>query len=571
MRLTQRLILGSLVVIGLLVAVVVNLIDNRLSRRISEQTEDELWRESRLVALQWTPQSNADSLANAAGLALGHRVTLIDSTGRVIGDSEFDGPSLARLQNHSTRPEVMEAVRSGRGTARRVSSSAGDEEMYVAVRIGSRIARVSVGIRAVNQLLSRARRDVLIAGAIALGVALVLAAFFARAVSGPIVELRDVATRLASGDLSSRPRLRAPGEVGDLARAVHSLGEQLGARLLALQSEEALSRAVFDALEEGVMAVDPSRMVLRINDSCRRILGVKEPVPFPVDNLPDDAPLHEAIHVALRGDPHEQEEVTVSRRTVAITALPLGDGGAIVALYDVTRMRRLERVRRDFVANVSHELKTPLTVIRGFAETLVDEHLPFEQRKQFAEAIRGNSSRMQHLVDDLLDLSRIESGGWVPDPERMRVEQLLGEVAASVRGTAAPKGLTVDVNVTDDTSDVTADPMAMRQVVTNLAENAIRYTQAGTVTLFGRREHGGTWIGVRDTGVGIPPEHLPRIFERFYRVDPARSRQFGGTGLGLSIVKHLAEAHGGRVRAESLPGHGTLVEAFFPDAVALTR
>jgi two-component system, OmpR family, phosphate regulon sensor histidine kinase PhoR len=245
----------------------------------------------------------------------------------------------------------------------------------------------------------------------------------------------------------------------------------------------------------------------------------------------------------------------------------------VVALLDLTATRRLEAVRRDFVANVSHELKTPLTVVGGFAETLTDDELPADRRRQFAETILANTRRMQRIVDDLLDLSRIESGGWVPRPMAVDARAAAADAVVPSRGAAEEKGVALEVCVPDDARTVMADPTAVRQVLTNLVENAVRHTTAGSVTVSTTRDGidaagapaPGVWITVRDTGAGIPSEHLPRIFERFYRVDRARSREAGGTGLGLAIVRHLVEAHGGRVRADSQPGRGTAVAVFFPD------
>jgi signal transduction histidine kinase len=221
-------------------------------------------------------------------------------------------------------------------------------------------------------------------------------------------------------------------------------------------------------------------------------------------------------------------------------------------------------VRRDFVANVSHELRTPLTVVRGFAETLADDDLLPEEPRGFARTIRSNAQRMQQLVDDLLDLSRIESGGWVPAPETLDVSVVARDAIGPIRAMADAKGLTLQVDVAA-APWVYADPTALHQVIANLVSNAVRHTTAGSVTVFTRRDGGGVIVGVRDTGIGIAAEHLPRIFERFYRVDPGRSRAEGGTGLGLAIVRHLVEAHGGRATAESVVGQGTTISALFPN------
>jgi two-component system, OmpR family, phosphate regulon sensor histidine kinase PhoR len=564
MRLTQRLLLGSLLVVSTLVIFVVVLLDRRLHSRVAEESERELAREARLVATQWTPGQDPDSLADLAGSALGHRVTLIDRSGRVIGDSEFDEPALDRLENHATRPEVMAARRSALGSARRVSASAGNEELYVAVRAPLGIARVSVATRDVEEIFDRARRDVFFAGVLALLVATGLSLLFSQTVSRPIVELRDVAQALAAGDLSRRPALTAPGEVGDLASALYRLAEQLGARLSALEREESLLSALFDSLNEGVLAVDARQQVVRINGIGRRLLRVSDAVPFSTDLLPRVPALREALGAALARVETLPVELTHAGRTLALVARPLAGGGAVLALLDLTKTRRLESVRRDFVANVSHELRTPLTVVGGFAETLLDDELPHDRRRSFAETILANTHRMQRIVDDLLDLSRIESGGWKPNPAAVDVRAAAGDALAPVRSLADAKGVVLDLDVEEGAEVVQADPTALRQILTNLVDNAVRHTPAGRVTVFARPDSMGVWVGVRDTGEGIAPEHLPRIFERFYRADPARSREAGGTGLGLAIVRHLVEAHGGRVRAESTVGRGTTIAALFP-------
>jgi signal transduction histidine kinase len=257
-------------------------------------------------------------------------------------------------------------------------------------------------------------------------------------------------------------------------------------------------------------------------------------------------------------------EVSVGEKTLTLTARPLASGGAVLALFDLTTLRRLETVRRDFVANVSHELKTPLTVVGGFAETLADNGLDPEQRSQFAAAIVANTRRMQRLVDDLLDLSRIESGGWTPKAATTDVEAAARDALATVRVRAESRGLALRVDVEPPGLKVHADQTALRQVLTNLVDNAVRHTEAGEIVVSARESVDGVSVHVRDTGAGIRPEHLTRIFERFYRVDAARSREEGGTGLGLAIVKHLVEAHGGRVTATSEIDRGTSIEAWFP-------
>jgi two-component system, OmpR family, phosphate regulon sensor histidine kinase PhoR len=568
MTLTRRLLAGATVVIVALVTAIVTIAGGRLRGQLESEETQDLLRSANMVALTWHTGINADSLAHAAGAALQRRVTLIGSDGVVRGDSRFTIEEIRGLENHATRPEVVDARANGWGTSRRPSASEGDDEMYVAVRHPLGFARVSINLRTLNGIVWAAQRDVLMAGVLGLLGAFVLAALFARSVSKPVGELRDVARAIADGDLARRPQLDAPGEIGDLSAAVHRMTEQLSARLAALQSQEALLRATIEALDEGIVAVDARQTVVRINTSARRLLGISDEAPFSADRLPPDRVMRDALRGAMAGASPDSAELSIGDRAFSVVARPLVGGGAVLAMQDLSARRRLDSVRREFVANASHELKTPLTVVSGFAETLLDPDIGPEDRRRFAAMIRTSARRMQHIVDDLLDLSRYESGSWVPNPERVDVRAIAAETLGAVEARAHEKSLELVAQIPDDAATVNADVMALRQILANLTQNAVRFTNAGSVTLFTRRENGGVRIGLRDTGIGIAGEHLPRLFERFYRVDPARSRDEGGTGLGLAIVKHLTEAHGGTVRADSVVGAGTTVSIYLPDTAA---
>ncbi|MGI8844035.1 MAG: ATP-binding protein [Gemmatimonadaceae bacterium] len=568
MSLARRLLLGSLALLLTLVFLVVTLGDDRMRNPIERLVQDRLEREARLVAIDWSVSQDPDALADTAGAMLGVRVTLVAPDGRVVGDSDESADQLAQLENHGARPEIREALESGAGRARRVSASVGRDQLYSAVRAPLGVVRLSIDPATVDAIVRRAQWSIVSVAAIALAVAGALAMLFARGIGRQLTELRDVAQALASGDLSRRPVLAAPGEVGELAGAVHRMAEQLDSRMRAMERDELLLAATIESLSEGVIVVDSSRRVIRANDAARYLLGVDDSPPFPSERLPRDRMLRDALAEALDGGTTDEMEIAFGDRILLLRAKSLKDGGAVLAMRDVTASRRLEATRRDFVANVSHELKTPLTVISGFAETLLDEDEEPAQRRRFAEAIQASAHRMHRMVDDLLDLSRIESGGWKPAPTALDASAIVGDTLLPYRPAAEQKGITLDVEIAPDVQTVSADATALRQVVSNLVDNAIRHTAAGgSVTAFARAEDNGVWIGVRDTGVGIAPAHLPRIFERFYRVDAARSRAGGGTGLGLAIVKHLTEAHGGRVRAESVNGRGTTIAAFFPSGV----
>jgi two-component system, OmpR family, phosphate regulon sensor histidine kinase PhoR len=571
-KLAQRLLLQSLAIVAVMVVSVVVIIDNQLHSSITEQAVQDLAGEARFLATQWKPGVDPDSLADQAGVATGHRITLIDSTGHVVGDSEFDGPALQGLENHSNRPEVIEARKSGIGSVRRMSPSTGEERLYVAVKAPRGVARVSVTTKTVEELFARARGGVLVAGLISFLLAAILAALFSRSVSRPITDLRDVARSLAAGERKRHPALAAPGEVGDLADAVHRLAEQLEARLSALTAEQSILSALVETLNEGVMAISPSHEVVRINDTGRHLLSIHRPIPFGIDFLPREATLRNAISLALSGTETEPEEVVIGETTLSLTARPLVGGGAVVALFDLTPIRKLEAVRRDFVANVSHELRTPLTIIGGFAETLQDRDVPAEMRAEFAKTIFNNTQRMQRIVDELLDLSRIETGHWRPRPESIPITDVAAEVFGRVAAAANEKSIALDKTIEPGAETIYADRTALEQILLNLIENAIRHTgTGGRISIRTKREGGGVSLAVDDTGSGIPPEHLPRIFERFYRADSGRSREAGGTGLGLAIVRHLVEAHGGNVSAESVVGAGTTIRIFFPDGATAAQ
>lgn len=415
-------------------------------------------------------------------------------------------------------------------------------------------------------ILGGARRGLVTAGLIAFLLAAIFALLFSRAVSKPIVELRDVARSIASGERQRSPALSAPGEVGDLADAIYRLAEQLEARISALAGEQSILSALVETLNEGVIAISPSHEIVRINEIGRRLLSIDRPLPFTIDYLPREVTLRNAISLALNGTDTEPEEVMIDGNTMSLTARPLIDGGAVVALFDLTPIRKLEAVRRDFVANVSHELRTPLTIVGGFAETLQDPDISPERRAEFAQTIYSNTQRMQRIVDELLDLSRIESGHWKPRPQPLPIADAAAEVFARVAAVAGKKGVSLETTIAPGASVINSDRTALEQILLNLVENAIRHTaDGGKVTIETAEARNGVVLSVRDTGTGIAPEHLPRIFERFYRADSGRAREAGGTGLGLAIVKHLVEAHGGSVTAESVVGSGATIRIFLPE------
>ena len=567
MRLTRKLLVSYLVVVLTSGLVLVVGADRLLRSRLTREAGAELEREVTYLAttLVAEPGPRLDSTIVRIGRATGRRLTVIDTAGRVIADSDFPDSVLTSLENHRERPEFQAAFRGAIGRDFRRSTSTGRWEFKVAGPVPGGAVRVSAPVPQVDAVVREAQTAVLLGALLAGLVGLILAFGFARSVSRPLVRLRDAAQAVARGE---RPVVDTRGrdEVGDLARALRSLEESLAERIGALERERSETSALVAAMIEGVISCDPQGVVVTCNPAARQMLGFRaeESLP-PVAGVFRPRAAQAAVAAALAGATTEALEVEVGGRTLLFSAQPLQSGGAVFVLHDLTELRRLEVVRQDFVANVSHELKTPLTVVRGYAETLLGDEPPAELRRGFVTSILANAARMQRLVDDLLDLSRIESGGWAPRPERVALAPLLQEVWADVARANAAADRSFTVDLAPDASEVQADPQAVRQILGNTLDNAARYTPAGgAVTVRSRVDDGHAVVEVADSGPGIPGEHLPRIFERFYRVDAARSRELGGTGLGLAIVKHLVEAHGGTAEAESRLGGGTTIRVTFP-------
>ena len=569
MRLTTRFFTSTVLLVTVTVAGLLIAVERLLRERLVAGEAAELEHEARLVAVALPADSARwPDAARSLGMLLGHRVTVIDATGRVRGDTEFGRDALPRLENHAGRPEVRQALSDGAGSAQRLSASTNESQLYVAVRGGPpglAIVRVSATLTAVDAHVHAVQRAVAGAGALAVIAAAVLAWGLSRTLARPLLELGNAARAIALGQEPSFPDVRVP-EIADHTTALRGMHAELEARFAELRRREGETATLVASLTDGLIAADARGEIVTCNPAARRLLRLPASGSLPpLSELFHDKAAREIVRDITAGREVESRELTLGGRALVVTGRALPDGGTLLVLRDISDLRRLETVRRDFVANVSHELKTPLTSIAGYAETLAAEAAAGSEAKRFAETILANATRMQRLVDDLLDLSRIESGGWQPAPAVVDLAAAAQDAFTPLADRAAGGGVTFEATVPAEAAHVVADPEALREIFTNLFDNALRHTpRGGRLRVTAERVDGGIAVAVSDTGSGIPGEHLPRIFERFYRVDPGRSRAQGGTGLGLAIVKHLVEAHGGRVTAESTLGKGTTIRSTFP-------
>jgi two-component system phosphate regulon sensor histidine kinase PhoR len=562
----RRLLLGTVLVLLFTILVLIWSAERSLRRNLESDVAHTLLREARLVRAA-LPDDSAAWAATIRRLSVENaiRIVLLDRDGRIRVDSG-ELPGAPSGDDPLAGADLSAALAAGSPTPvirREVASGA---RMYVALPGGPGVIALATSLSQVDETVRRAQGAVAGGAIVALAVGSLLALVAGRSITRPLGALVGASRAIAAGVLPRFPRSGVP-DIDELVQALRQMHRQLGERFEDLRRERAETAALVEAMTEGVIAADGRGRITTANAAARRLLGYEAR-----QNLPDLPELfrakaaREVVDAVLAGTPVQNREIELDDSVLIVNARPLPAGGAVLVLHDVTELRRLEAVRRDFVANVSHELKTPLTSISGYAETILADRPAPELERRFLGTIASNARRMQRLVDDLLDLSRIESGRWQPNTETVDVAASAREAWAGLGDRAAARGVEFVVEVPANAGAMDADPDAVRQVLTNLFDNSLRYTPGGgRITLRSRADGAGILLSVTDTGPGIASEHLPRIFERFYRADSSRSREEGGTGLGLAIVKHLVEAHGGRVWAESERGRGTTVFSWFPE------
>jgi two-component system phosphate regulon sensor histidine kinase PhoR len=546
------------------------------------EIERNLIQKTQLLAHRVESDRTGHSLADIAaqeGQSAGARVTIIDPSGKVLADSESNP---AGMENHATRPEFIAALSGKIGSNERRSATIGIPFLYIAVPISGGAVRLAYPLSDVEAVSAQVRRRLALASGLAFLFALMVAAVAAHWSARRLERIVAVAARIAEGDLQARILETSQDEVGRVAAAIDVTARRVEESFAAVRSSQRQLETLLNSMQDAVIAVSVDGLVQWANQ--------------PMDRLvPQGTRLHQPVVETIR-DPDflaTVKEATLTRevktaratsivpgRAFDVTAAPLPDGGAVAVLRDLTETERVEKTRRDFIANVSHELRTPLTSIQGYAETLLDSTPDnVAPSREFLEIIRKNSARMSRLTEDLLTLARVESGETRFDVQSVSPAELLHDAEESfheiARGHGVDlqiEGLQIEDSQIQNLPHVLADREAIHQVFANLIDNALKYgsksatSSGGRIVLGARSVPHAVEFFVQDFGAGIAFEHLPRLFERFYRVDKARSRESGGTGLGLAIAKHIMLAHGGSIRAESELAHGSTFLFTLPTA-----
>jgi two-component system, OmpR family, phosphate regulon sensor histidine kinase PhoR len=575
-RIFFKLLVVFLIVIAATAAMLDVMIGSAWEASLRTEIERNLKQKTQLFAHR-VEIDHTHTLADIAaqeGQAAGARATVIDASGKVLADSESNP---AEMENHAKRAEFAAALAGQTGENERRSATLGIPFLYVAAPISGGAVRLAYPLSDIEAVQAQVRRRLLWGSAIASLIALLIAAGVSIWMSRRLQRIVDVAARIERGDLQARVNETPLDEIGRVAAAIDKTAQQVERSFAAVRSSQRQLETLLNSMQDAVIAVSPDGLVRWANQPMDRLVPQHTRLNVPVVETIRDPDFLATVKAAMTNKEAKTARATsiVPGRAFDVTAAPLPDGGVVAVLRDLTETERVEKTRRDFIANVSHELRTPLTSIQGYTETLLDTiHEESAATREFLEIIRKNTVRMARLTEDLLTLARVESGETRFETEPVPPVELLHDAEESFREIARGHG--VDLQILDSHNgsgsveslpQVLADREAIHQVFSNLIDNAMKYGRGGgRVELGARAAQRGIEFYVKDFGGGISSEHLPRLFERFYRVDKARSRESGGTGLGLAIAKHIMRAHGGSIRAESELNYGSTFVFTLPTA-----
>ena len=576
-RIFFKLLTVFLIVIASTAGILDVLLGSAWEGSLRAEIERNLTQKTLLFAHRVENDRNQTPLAEIAaqeGQAAGARATIIDASGKVLADSESNPAS---MENHAMRSEFVAALGGRVGANERRSATLGIPFLYVAAPISGGAVRLAYPLSDVEAVQSRVHRHLLWGSLIAVLIAFLIAAVASIWISRRLQRIVDVALRIEKGDLRARVDDHTADEIGRVATAIDKTAGQIELSFAAVRSSQRQLETLLNSMQDAVIAVSAEGLVRWANQPLDRLVPQHTRLNAPVVETIRDPDFLAAVKGAITDKVVKTTRASsiVPGRAFDVTAAPLPEGGVVAVLRDLTETERVEKTRRDFIANVSHELRTPLTSIQGYSETLLDT-VPENSNptREFLEIIRKNAARMARLTEDLLTLARVESGETRFETEPVAPIELLRDALESFREVA--RSQEVELHILDaqggsgsveSLPPVLADREAIHQVFSNLIDNAMKYGRAGgRIELGARAAARGIEFYVRDYGAGISSEHLPRLFERFYRVDKARSRESGGTGLGLAIAKHIMRAHSGTIRAESEIAHGSTFVFTLPTA-----
>jgi len=574
-----KLVFSYILIIFFSFALIAYFLDKNLEKNSLQDIKSSLINEANLIENQIIPENlkkedlvYLDALVKSLGPKIKSRITVINTQGKVLADSEEPAEKVLKMENHLTRPEVKMALTGDIGIASRYSSTLKINMLYVAVPLKDKneitgILRVALPLLSVQNALLVVRKTVFFSLFFAMALALILGTMLTNSVVKPVNKIIYASRKFSKGDFAHKIILDSKDEMGELADTLNNMAQGLEDKIREVEIKNQHLVAILESMVEGIIVVDRNSRMLSINPTVEKIFSITKQdsegkLLLEVIRDNNIAEIANGVIESGKFISRELSLVWPVRRIFQIDASPVFQKssvtGCLLVIHDITELRRLENMRRDFVANVSHELKTPLTSIKGFVETLLEGALEDKENSgHFLKIIQDHANRLDSLVNDLLDLSYLESKGAALKTEKANLKDLTTDILAGFRSQLKKKSVEAENELPVDLS-VKIDKDKIDQVLTNLIDNAIKFNrEKGSIRIYSQHANGKVKIIVEDSGIGIPQKDLPRIFERFYRVDKARSRELGGTGLGLSIVKHIVELHRGEAGVESTEGLGS--------------
>lgn len=542
-----------------------------LDRKYKDNIEQDLLQEAKVIDRIVAASHKLDDVVYSFDKIMDMRVTIVDFEGNVLLDTRAD---VSQLDNHITRPEIQEALKTGSGVNIRHSDTLKQDLMYAAVYTGDTyIIRTSLSLEGISEYSAGLWIPLIIVLLISFLLLLVIALSVSRSITNPIIKIKNDTVRISNGQYDYVERLKTGDEIEELSDALNDMVSVLKQNIEGVSERNSRLQAVFRAVPGGILAVDNDDNVIMANPAAKEMFSITgSPEGKHFLEVAKHAKLENVIKDAKNAKGVVQKEITIARgmeeiylQVFAVSAADHGvEYGVILLAQDITRIRKLENIRSDFAANVSHELKTPLTVISGFIDTLKDETIGRDDAVRFLDIISLESERLTRLIDDVLALSEIENTPAAPNSV-VDIRQGTVEAIQLLERKAKKKNVEVTANIPDDEVLIFAENDRIKQMVINLVDNAIKYTpEGGKVTVKINKEDTMALLTVKDTGIGIPEDNIPRLFERFYRVDKSRSRALGGTGLGLAIVKHVVNLLNGHITVKSKVGKGTVFHIYLP-------